>query len=106
MPERTPASGEKLLSLISAAKLNLKLPAANLKNTSDISSAVLGISTWASHVNSRLRHVCLIAVSVTSRKLHQLASLPTGTPESAGLCALGLGFIVCRSLENFSDRVW
>ena len=32
---------------------------------------------------------CLNAFEVTSRKLHHLASLPTVTPESAGLCALG-----------------
>ncbi|MBV7550696.1 hypothetical protein KW849_31005, partial [Pseudomonas sp. PDM26] len=32
---------------------------------------------------------CLNAFKVISRKLHRLASLPTVTPESAGLCALG-----------------
>ena len=43
---------------------------------------------------------CLKACNVTSRKLRFLASLPTATPESAGLCALEAGSIVCRSLTN------
>lgn len=32
---------------------------------------------------------CLNVFEVTSRKLHHLAPLPTVTPESVGLCALG-----------------
>ncbi|PNB70584.1 hypothetical protein C1X64_29085 [Pseudomonas sp. GW456-E7] len=48
---------------------------------------------------------CLKTSGVTSRKLQRLASLPTGTPESAGLCVWNAGLIVCRSLKN-SDRVW
>jgi hypothetical protein len=38
-------------------------------------------------------------ISRHSPGLHNLAPLPTATPESAGLCALGVGSIVVRSLN-------
>jgi hypothetical protein len=89
-----------------AAKLTFELPTANLKMASDISCISLMFSTPVGRGKPLMGAWCLSAVSVTSRKLQRLASLPTGTPESAGLCASGLGFIVYRSLENNSDRVW
>ena len=48
---------------------------------------------------------CLNDTSRYSLRLHILAPLPTTAPESAGLCALGPGSIVCLSLKN-SERVW
>ncbi|TFB43192.1 hypothetical protein E3W21_06300 [Pseudomonas sp. F01002] len=47
---------------------------------------------------------CLISVRVTSCKLQRLASLPTATPESAGLCAWGPASIVSLPLP-ISGRV-
>jgi hypothetical protein len=48
---------------------------------------------------------CLKTLGVTSRRLQDLAPLPTIKPESAGLCGYGVGYIVSLSLKN-SDRVW
>ena len=43
---------------------------------------------------------CLKTLRVTSRRLQHLASLPTATPESAGLCALNPAPIVSLSLKT------
>ena len=47
-------------------------------------------------------NVCLTAVGVTSCKLQHLAALPTGTPESAGLCVLE----VIGNLVRITDFQW
>jgi hypothetical protein len=39
--------------------------------------------------STSIKGACLSAIKVTSCKLQDLAPLPTLTPESAGLCALG-----------------
>jgi hypothetical protein len=54
---------------------------------------------------TRLNSVVYTTLGVTSPMLQRLAPLPTTTPESAGLCAQGAGYIVGRSLKS-SDRVW
>jgi hypothetical protein len=41
-----------------------------------------------------------LGVGPVRPRLHHLAPLPTTTPESAGLCALGLGYIVFLSLTH------
>ncbi|MDT9674009.1 hypothetical protein F6R97_05020 [Pseudomonas sp. JV414] len=63
-----------------------------------------GPSTTRPTVRPLNKH-CLNDTSRYSLRLHSLAPLPTTTPESAGLCALRPGSIVCLSLKN-SDRVW
>ncbi len=54
----------------------------------------------ATSVRARFKQRCLIDISRHSLRLHILAPLPTTAPESAGLCAFGLGFIVSPSLKN------
>lgn len=50
------------------------------------------------------REPCLKTLRVTSRRLQRLASLPTVTTESAGLCVFALVSIVSLPLP-FSGRV-